>query len=73
MGFKKYEMNIRFLDMELCKSLETSRTQQVLKEIHDQIRWEPLMMILIAEYPVGKLLVGNVAYPPLMLIKAVLL
>ena len=73
MGFKEYEKNMSFLDMELSKTLGTSRTQRVLKEIHDHIRWEPLERILLAEYPVGKSLVGNAAYPPLMLLKAVLL
>ena len=73
MGFKEYEKNVSFLDMELSKILGTSRTQRVLKEIHDHIRWEPLERILVAGYPVGKSPVGNAAYPPLMLLKAVLL
>ncbi len=73
MGFKEYEKNMSFLDMELSKTLGTSRTQRVLKEIHDHIRWEPLEKILLAEYPVGNSPVGNAAYPPLMLLKAVLL
>ena len=42
MGYKEYEKNMSFLDMELSKTLGTSRTQRVLKEIHDHIRWEPL-------------------------------
>ena len=73
MGFKEYEKNVSFLDMELSKILGTSRTQRVLKEIHDHIMWEPLERILLADYPVGKSPVGNAAYPPLMLLKAVLL
>ncbi len=73
MGFKEYEKNMSFLDMELSKTLGTSRTQRVLREIHDHIRWEPLERLLLAEYPVGKSPVGNAAYPPLMLLKAVLL
>ncbi len=73
MGFKEYEKNMSFLDMELSKTLGTSRTQRVLKEIHDHIRWEPLERILLEDYPVGKSPVGNAAYPPLMLLKAVLL
>jgi transposase, IS5 family len=73
MGFKEYEKNMSFLDMELSKTLGTSRTQRVLKEIHDHIRWEPLERILIEDYPVGKSPVGNAAYPPVMLLKALLL
>jgi len=30
MGFKEYEKNMSFLDMELSKTLGTSRTQRVL-------------------------------------------
>ena len=73
MGFKEYEKNMSFLDMELSKTLGTSRTQRVLKEIHDHIRWEPLERILLEDYPVGKSPVGNAAYPPVMLLKALLL
>lgn len=59
--------------MELSKTLGTSRTQRVLKEIHDHFRWEPLERILLVEYPVGKSPVGNSVYPPQMLLKAMLL
>ncbi len=41
MGFKEYERNMSFLDLELSKTLGSSRTQKFLKEIHDYIRWEP--------------------------------
>jgi len=73
MGFKEYEKSMSFLDMELSKTLGTSRTQRVLKEIHDHIRREPLERILLADYPEGKSPVGNAAYPPVMLLKALLL
>jgi len=64
MGFKGYEKIMSFLDMELSNTLGTSRTQRVLKEIYDHIRWEPLERILLEDYPVGKAPVGNAAYPP---------
>ncbi len=69
MGYKEYEKNMSFLDMELIKTLGTSRTQRVLKEIHDHISWGPLERILLEDYPVGKSPVGNAAYPPVMLLK----
>ena len=72
MGFKEYERNMSFLDLELSKTLGSSRTQKFLREIHDYIRWEPFQSILIDVYPVGKSAVGNVAYPPVMLLKALL-
>ena len=73
MGFKEYEKNMSFLDMELSKILGILRAQRVQKEIHDHIRWEPLKRILLEDYPVGKSPMGNAAYPPVMLLKAVLL
>ncbi len=73
MGFKEYERNMSFLDLELSKTLGSSRTQRFLKEIHDHIRWEPLERILKGVYPVGKSAVGNSAYPPVMLLKALML
>lgn len=73
MGFKEYERNMSFLDLELSKTLGSSRTQKFLKEIHDYIRWEPFQRILMDVYPVGKAAVGNSAYPPVMLLKALLL
>lgn len=62
-----------FLDMDLSKTLGTSRSQRVLKDINDHIRWEPLERILLVGSPVGKSPVGNAAYPPLMLLKVVML
>jgi IS5 family transposase len=73
MGFKEYERNMSFLDLELSKTLGSSRTQKFLQEIHDYIRWEPFERILLDVYPVGKSAAGNVAYPPVMLLKALLL
>jgi len=41
--------------------------------MHDYIRWEQIERILLDVYPVGKAAVGNSAYPPVMLLKALLL
>jgi len=38
MGFKEYERNMSFLDLELSRTLGSSRTQRFLKEIHDYVR-----------------------------------
>jgi uncharacterized protein related to proFAR isomerase len=67
MGFKEFERNMSSLDLELNKTLGSSRTQKFLRKIHDYIRWEPIDRILLDVYPVGKSAVGNVAYPPVML------
>ncbi len=73
MGNKEYSEDMSFLDLELNKTLGSSRTQKFLKEIHDHINWKPLERILLSVYPVRKSVVGNAAYPSLMLLKALLL
>ncbi|MFY9112589.1 MAG: hypothetical protein WAP34_11685 [Desulfomonilia bacterium] len=62
MGFKEYERNMSFLDLELRETLGSSRTQKFLREIHDYIRWEPTDRIFFDVYPVGKVAVGNSDY-----------
>ncbi len=47
MGFKEYERNMSFLDLELSKTLGFSRTQEFLREIHDYIRWEGIARIFL--------------------------
>ena len=73
MGFKKYRKNMSFMDLELKRIFGRSRTQQFLPEVDKRIDWEPIKQILLSRYPTGKSDVGNRAYPPLMLLKAVLL
>lgn len=37
MGFKEYERNMSFLDLELSKTLGSSRTQKFLREYSDPL------------------------------------
>jgi len=73
MAFKNYHRNPSFLDLELERAFGTSRTQQLLQQIDSHIDWEPIDGFLTEQYPVGQSAYGNKAYPPLMLLKAVLL
>jgi IS5 family transposase len=73
MAFKNYNRNPGFLDLELERTFGRSRTQQLLKEIDGHIDWEPIDVLITEHYPVGQSTYGNKAYPPLMLLKAVLL
>jgi len=59
--------------LEVRQSFGNSRTQQFLSEIKDAINWKPVSISLTENYPVGKSEFGNKAYPPLMLMKALLL
>jgi len=73
MGFKKYDRGMSFMDIELRRILGKSRTQRLLADMDSHINWKPIDRILVEAYPVGKSEYGNRAYPPLMLLKAVLL
>ena len=73
MAFKNYNRNLGFLDLELERAFGTSRTQKLLKEIDSRIDWEPIDTHITEYYPVGESIYGKRAYPPLMLLKALLL
>ena len=73
MAFKEYDTNPTFLDMEIQRAVTHSRNQQVLSEIDAVINWEPIEEIVQENYPVGQSEFGNKAYPPLMLLKAILI
>jgi len=62
-----------FFGLEVRQSFGNSRTQQFLSQVKDAINWKPVSIILTENYPVGKSEFGNKAYPPLMLMKALLL
>ena len=73
MAFKRYGKNVSFADLGLRKTLGSSRTQKILAQIKEAINWGPVEEILLKTYPVGKSQFGNHAYPPIMLLKAILL
>lgn len=73
MAFKEYDKNPTFLDMEIQRAISHPRNKQSLSEIDATINWEPIEKIVNENYPVGQSELGNKAYPPLMLLKAVLL
>lgn len=61
-----------FTDLELRRVLGNSRTQKFLADLERRIDWKPIEKRLLEAYPVGKSVFGNRAYPPLMLLKAIL-
>ena len=52
---------------------EKNRTQGFLEEINRTADWTPIQEALHQEYPVGQSTFGNKAYPPITLLKAMLL
>jgi IS5 family transposase len=73
MAFKEYDRKPTFLDMEIQRGYEHPRNRQILPEINKIINWEPVEKIVTENYPVGQSELGNKAYPPLMLLKAILI
>lgn len=73
MSFKQYDRRPSFLDIELSNIIGKSRTHKFLSDVDSCIDWDPLEEIVTSNYPVGQSVYGNSAYPPLMLLKAILL
>jgi IS5 family transposase len=73
MASKEYDKKPTFLDMEIQRAVTHLRNQQVLSEIDAAINWDPIENIVQENYPVGQSDFGNKAYPPLMLLKAILI
>ena len=73
MSFKKIDTSLTFADIALFNSRERNRAIKRMKEINATIDWKPIEEILLRNYPVGKSFEGNEAYPPLILLKCLLL
>ena len=73
MGFKKMETNFSFADISLFSSLEHNRAIKRMQQINTVVNWSRIENLIMRNYPVGKSAEGNEAYPPLLLMKCLLL
>jgi IS5 family transposase len=73
MGYKQIESNVTFAEVSLLKSMEHNRSLKRLEKINQVINWSQVEEILMAHYAVGSSREGADAYPPLMLLKGLLL
>ena len=73
MGFKKMKSNFTFTDISLFASMEKNRAIKRMNEINAIVDWYKIESLLMKNYPVGKSAEGNEAYPPLILMKCLLL
>jgi transposase, IS5 family len=73
MGFKNMEQNVTCADMALFSSVEKNRTVTRMEEINAIVDWARIENLLMENYPVGKSTDGNRAYPPVLLMKCLLL
>ena len=73
MGYKQIEPNMTFAEASLMSSMEHNRSLKRLEKINQVIDWSQVEEILMSHYAVGGSREGADAYPPLMLLKRLLL
>ena len=73
MGYKQIDQNMTFAEVSLLKSMEHNRSLKRLEKINRVINWSKVEEILMSHYTVGTSREGADAYPPLMLLKGLLL
>ena len=73
MGFKKMQTNFTFTDVSLFSSLEKNRAIKRMEQFNAIVDWSRIENLLMKNYPVGKSAEGNDAYPPIILMKCLLL
>jgi IS5 family transposase len=73
MGHKKLGKKISFADLAVSKSLKHNRSLTMMNKINALISWKNIEALLLEYYEVGTRKEGADAYPPLMLLKCLLL
>ena len=73
MGYKKMDKGISFADLAVSKSLEHNRSLKMMNRINKVVNWKNIEAMLQDYYEVGTSKEGADAYPPLMLLKCLLL
>jgi hypothetical protein len=73
MGYKKIGANLSFADLAITKSLEHNRSLKMMEKINSVVEWENIEAILLEHYGVGRSKEGADAFPPLLLMKCMLL
>jgi len=73
MGYKKWGKEISFADLAVSKSLKHNRSVKMMERIDKVVDWRNIEALLGECYEVGTSKEGADAYPPLMLLKCMLL
>ena len=73
MGYKRIDPNMTFAEASLLRSMEHNRSLKRLEKINSIIDWSQVEGILMFHYTVGGSREGADAYPPVMLLKGLLL
>ncbi len=73
MGYKKWGKEISFADLAVKKSLKNNRSLKMMKRINKVVNWKNIEAVLMEHYEVGTSKEGADAFPPLLLMKSMLL
>ena len=73
MGYKDLGKDISFAELAVRRSLEHNRSVKMMDRINKVVSWKNIDALLREYYEVGVSKEGADAYPPLMLLKALLL
>jgi len=73
MGYKKIGEALSFADLAVSKSLEHNRSVKLMDRINKAVSWRNIEALLQEHYEIGRTTEGADAYPPLMLLKCMLL
>lgn len=65
--------NLSFADLAVSKSLENNRSLKMMEKIDKVVKWENIEALLMEHYEVGTSKEGADAFPPLLLMKCMLL
>ena len=73
MGYKQMGKNLSFADLAVSKSLEHNRSVKMMEKINKVVKWKNIEALLLEHYEVGTSKEGADAFPPLLLMKCMLL
>ena len=73
MGYKKINRNLGFADVALANSLKHNRSLTLMDKLNRSLNWERIQSVLMSHYTVGTSAEGADAYPPLLLLKCLML
>jgi IS5 family transposase len=73
MGYKKLGTSISFADLAVKRSLKHNRSVKLMERIDRVVSWKNIEALLMEYYETGRSEEGADAYPPLLLLKCMLL
>lgn len=73
MGYKKLGDKISFADLAVEGTLKHNRSVKLMERINAVVKWNDIEALLMEYYKVGKEEEGADAYPPILLLKCMLL